>query len=62
MLNSYKKNSNKTIFYLVYSPPEQRAHNELELELELEFKLNVSDSSLRLVMNGCKIDVPFWSP
>ena len=35
-----KKISNKTIFYLVYSPPEQCAHNKLEFELES--KLNVS--------------------
>ena len=29
-----QKNSDKTIFYLVYSPSEQCVHNELELELE----------------------------
>ena len=41
MLNSYKKKvSNKAIFYLVYSPTEQCAHNELEFELES--KLDVS--------------------
>ena len=42
VLNSYKKkkNRNKTIFYLVYSPTEQCAHNELEFELES--KLNDS--------------------
>ena len=44
MLNSYKKKyiSNKTIFYLAHTPPEQCAHNELELERELESKLDVS--------------------
>ena len=42
VLNRYKKNSNKAIFYLVYSPSEKCAHNELELELELESKLDVS--------------------
>ena len=30
-----KKISNKTIFYLVYSPPEQCAHNELESTLDV---------------------------
>ena len=40
MLNSYTKKSNKTMFYLVYSPSEECAHNELELELES--KLDVS--------------------
>ena len=40
VLNSHTKNSNKTIFYLVYSPSEQCAHNQLELELES--KLDVS--------------------
>ena len=39
MLNSYQK---RTLFYLVYSPLQQCAHNELELELELESRLYVS--------------------
>ena len=30
----FKKISNKTIFYSVYSPPEQCPQNELEFELE----------------------------
>ena len=56
MLNSYKKICDKTIVYLVYSPPEQCAHNEVELEVES--KLDFQDSSQRLVMNGFKIDFP----
>ena len=40
MLNNYQKK--KPFFYLVYSPLQQCAHNELELELELESKLDVS--------------------
>ena len=61
MPNSYKKkNIDKTIFYLVYSPPEHCAHNELEFELES--KLSVSDSRLQLVMNEFKMDVQSWAP
>ena len=56
VLNSYKKNSNKTIFYLVYSPSEQCAHNELELELES--KLDVSGFEAAACNDGFKIDFP----
>ena len=57
MLNSYKKKiSNKTIFYLAHTPPEQCAHNELELDSNSNTNSMFRDSSLRLEMNWFRID------